>query len=123
MGLETDERRLLVEKGGHARYVPSGHLLYASEGVLLAAPFDPERLELTGPAVPVIEGAMTGLPGEPSITHFAVSRNGTIIYLPGSFQSAKRSLVWVDREGREEALRVEPRYYGRPLISPEGLRE
>ena len=32
------------------------------------------------------------------------------------------SLVWVDREGREEILSAEPRGYGHPRISPDGTR-
>ena len=68
-----------------ARYARSGHLVYASRGSLLAAPFDVERLELTGAAVPVIERVMMGLPYENGIAEFAVS------------QSGKRSRIWLVR--------------------------
>ena len=54
--LRTGERKLLIEGGTDARYVSTGHLLFAREGRLMAAPFDVERLEITGPEVPVIEG-------------------------------------------------------------------
>jgi hypothetical protein len=37
------------------RYVPTGHLILNRGTTLLAAPFDPTRLELTGPVVPVVE--------------------------------------------------------------------
>lgn len=47
--------RTLVEGGVFGRYLSSGHLLYAQGEVLFAAPFDRERLQLTGPAVPVLD--------------------------------------------------------------------
>jgi serine/threonine-protein kinase len=120
--LKTGERRLLVELGSHARYVSSGHLVYASKGLLMAVPFDAERLDLLGPAVPVIEGIMMGLPREPMLPHFAVSASGTLAYLAGPVLSARHTLLWVDRRGREESLNVEPRSYSLPRISPDGTR-
>src|SRR4029453_4071001 len=36
------------EGGADARYVSTGHLLFVREGVLFAAPFDLDRLDLTG---------------------------------------------------------------------------
>jgi serine/threonine-protein kinase len=120
--LKTGERRLLVERGSHARYVFSGHLVYASNGLLMAAPFDAERLELLGPAVPVIKGVMMGLPREPVLGHFAVSASGTLAFLAGPVLSARHSLLWVDRRGREEPLNVEPGPYALPRISPDGTK-
>ena len=47
--------RKVVERGAYyGRYVPSGHLVYVREGTLWAEPFDLDRLEVTGPPVPVI---------------------------------------------------------------------
>ena len=119
---KTGERRLLVERGSHARYVSSGHLVYTSAGSLMAAPFDAERLELLGPAVPVIDGVMMGLPREPAISHFAVSASGSLAYLAGPVLNAQHGLYWIDRQGKEESLNVEPRGYTWPRISPDGTR-
>ena len=38
--LETGVRKLLIESGSDARYVPTGHIVYASGGTLFAVPFD-----------------------------------------------------------------------------------
>ena len=38
--LESGERKILWEGGSAARYVPTGHLIYALENVLFALPFD-----------------------------------------------------------------------------------
>ena len=43
LSLRTGERRVLFEGGTYARYVPSGHLVYARAGELLAVPFDLKR--------------------------------------------------------------------------------
>ncbi len=52
----TGERTVLVEGGSDARYLPTGHLLYALGGTLLAVPFDVDRLEVAGGPVPLVEG-------------------------------------------------------------------
>ena len=36
-------------------YAPNGRLLFVREGKLLAQRFDPDRLEVTGDAVPIAE--------------------------------------------------------------------
>ncbi len=78
--LESDRQRILIDKGTHAQYVPTGHLVYAWAGDLLAAPFSLSELELTGPSVPVLEGVATGDEGG---AHFGVSETGSLIYVPG----------------------------------------
>ncbi len=54
--LETGERKLLMEGGLDARYVSTGHIVYASGGTLFARPFDLSRLAVTGGAVAVVGG-------------------------------------------------------------------
>ena len=59
VSLQTGDYRPLLEGAGHfARYVPTGHLVYAREGELRAVPFDPRRLEVTGPPVSVLEASL-----------------------------------------------------------------
>ena len=90
--------RKVVQRGGyHGRYLPSGHLVYIHDGTLFAAPFDLDRLEVTGQPVPALEGvtsnAVTGG------AQFAVSASGTLVYLPGqSSAPAHRSTGWITRE-------------------------
>ena len=56
--LADGRRKTLVPGGTSARYVPtangSGHLLYANKGTLFAIPFDLDRLETRGTAVPIL---------------------------------------------------------------------
>ena len=53
--LDSGRRDVVVERGADARYVPTGHLVYALDGTLLAVPFDVTRLTVTGDAVPLVE--------------------------------------------------------------------
>ena len=119
VSLKTGERRTLIDPGVHARYVPTGHLIYAWEGELLAVPFDLEKLKVTGPSVPVLKGVMMGPAGK---THFSVSESGSLVYLPGGARQAGRRLVWVDRQGGVEPLPLPPGSYRWAHLSPDGKR-
>ena len=56
--LVTGEQKVLLDDGADARYVPSGHLVFVRRGTLMAVPFDPVRLTLTGGPVAMIDGVM-----------------------------------------------------------------
>src|SRR5262249_49496868 len=53
--LPSGDRRLLIDDGSDARYLPIGHLIYSLSGNLLVVPFDLKNLKVTGRAVPVVE--------------------------------------------------------------------
>ncbi len=79
----SGEIRTLVPRGGEARYLSSGHLLYGVDGNLLLVGFDLETLTIVGDPRSIVQGIATGNLGE---AYFDVSDNGTLIYLPGSAQ-------------------------------------
>ena len=54
--LASDERIMLIDGGRDARYVPTGHLVYGLDGALLAVPFDLATRQVTGGAVPLVDG-------------------------------------------------------------------
>ena len=120
--LDSGRRHVVVERGADARYVPTGHLVYALDGTLLAVPFDVTRLAVTGDAVPLVEDV-----AQLNVTaHFAISNQGALVYVPrdaiGGLQR-QRTLVWVDRQGREVPIKgVPPRAYFYPRLSPDGTR-
>ena len=117
----TGERIVVVEGGSDARYLPTGHLVYAVGGTLLAAPFDLDRLEVTGGAVPLVEGVNRAT--QTGAVDADIARTGTLVYLPsGSSGGSARTLVWVDRSGTEETLAAPPRGYVYPRVSPDGTR-
>ena len=106
-----------VEGAIFARYVESGHLLYARDGAIFAVPFDPKRLRLLGTAVPVVELTWTPTDGTAG---FEVSPTGTLVYLKGSEWRVDRRLVWWDRSGNERPAVPEPGAYAEPRLSPDG---
>jgi len=118
LDLKTGERKTLIRAGSQAEYIETGHLIYADAGTLWAVGFDLAKLELTGDAVPVIEHVMS-LGG--GAANFSDSRRGTLVYVPMGGSKA-RSLVWVSRQGHEEALAAPPRSYVAPRLSPDGTR-
>ena len=54
--LDSKDRKLLVKASSNPVYVTEGYLLYNRLGTLMAQPFDADRLQLTGDAVPIAEG-------------------------------------------------------------------
>ena len=86
----------------------------------MAVTFDPERLEVKGTAVPVVEGVL-----QPPLTgaaQYSFSATGSLVYISGGVQSAQRRLVWVNRNGSEEPLAAPARGYRHPQLSPDGRR-
>jgi eukaryotic-like serine/threonine-protein kinase len=115
LALGTGEARYLFE-GRQARYLATGHLMYAEgDERVRVVPFDLKQLEVTGEPRPALENVFRG-PGLGAV-NFVVSETGTLVYVAGGFD---RSLVHVDRDGREMPIAVDPRGYRFPRVSPEG---
>ena len=88
--------------GSHPRYVPSGHIVFAGENSLWAAPspFDAARLEVLGPPVPLVNDFNRGAE---QLKAFAIADTGTLVYVRGS-PTRGRTLAWVDRAGSAVVL-------------------
>ena len=115
--LETSERRLLIQGGTFPHYLPTGHLIYARAGTLLAVLFDLARLEVTGDPVPIVEEVRQSARGA---AQFSFSSLGSLVYLSGGLGDAQRTLVWVDRQGAAQPLMAPLRPYLQPHLSPDG---
>ncbi len=118
--LDTHEKKILPIVGTNPRYSPSGHLLFERDGRVFAVPFDPQRLEITGQAVPVLDGVKTS--PNSGAADFTVSDNGSLVYLPENAFSHDGLIVWVDRKKQVKELAAPARHYGSPHISPDGER-
>ena len=121
VSLETGERRTLINGSSFARYI-DGYLIYITDGgTLFAAPFDLDRLEITGQAEPVVEQVRWRPAG--GIAHFAISRNGTLVYATGPPAGEEPvSLLWVDRTGQTVPITDERRAFWYPALSPDEQR-
>jgi serine/threonine-protein kinase len=118
--LDTGEYRTIVEDGGDGRYVPTGHLVFARAGALLAAPFDLERIRMSGPIATVLQGLR--MEGQRLVAQAGFSDDGTLVYLPGRASIDATRPVWVDRRGKVEPVGMPPRSYRSMSVSPEGQR-
>ena len=122
VSLETREWRVVAEGTGYARFSPTGHLISARLGSLFAAAFDPARLTLTGPAVPVLDDVQMNVAGG-LYADFDVSASGALVYVPGFSRPLERSLLWVNRQGhREPVTRTRRPFVTQPRLSPDGHR-
>jgi serine/threonine protein kinase/WD40 repeat protein len=119
ISLETRQEKVLVRGGYYARYVPTGHLVYARAGAIEAVPFDLATLEVAGPSVPVIEKML--LDSLNGAAQFAFSNNGLLVYAPGA-DTSRGIPTWVDRQGQVEPLSMPDRIYGSLKLSPDGKR-
>jgi Tol biopolymer transport system component len=119
--LRTGTQQILIRGGSDAHYAASRHMVYTAAGTLRAIPFDLSRLETSGTAVPVVSRIVTTGSGAGD---FAVATDGTLVYVdsPAGFAGIARTLVWVDRAGKEEAIAAPPRAYLHPRLSPDGTR-
>jgi eukaryotic-like serine/threonine-protein kinase len=120
--LKSGGRKVVLEGGSDARYLPTGHLVYALNGVLFAVPFDLKRLETTGGAVGIVEGIARSVTG---LAQFASSAGGSLIYIPGPVAgggSGQDVLGMVDRKGDIEPRKVPPASYWFPRASKDGKR-
>ena len=122
LDLETGVQKILVPGGSYPRYSPTGHIVYGVSGTLRAVGFNLERLEVTTNPLPVLDGVITKNTGA---ANFSFSRDGTLVYVPGTGvggSSPQRTLVWVDRDGREEPLDLPAGGYNWPRVSHDGTR-
>ena len=111
----------LVE-GDYPRYVPSGHLVYYTSNTMMAARFDPGRMELLGTPIAVMNG----------LQFFSLADDGKLYYSAGAGTAGASGptlqLAWVTRTGQASAVDPEWTFFrGADLsqgwsLSPDGSR-
>jgi serine/threonine-protein kinase len=121
--ISSNERRVVIKGGRDARYIPTGHLLYARDESVFGVPFDLGRLQPIGGAVPLLENIPNG-GAQGGASHFALSATGTLVYVGSGVSAAMGTPVWVDRNGREVAAVTTAPLAGvqHPRLSPDGHR-
>ncbi|HSD72947.1 MAG TPA: protein kinase, partial [Thermoanaerobaculia bacterium] len=119
VSLRTGEQRILLEDAAYPRFLPTGHLVFTRPGSLFAVPFSLERLEPSGPPVPLLDDLVTNFNFNRS-AEYAFSEQGTLVYVPS--RQFQRTLVWVDRRGAVERVPFPPGSYFEVALSPDGGR-
>ena len=114
VSVATGQARLLLEDARHAR-VMDDVLVYWRDNALFAVRFDRNRLEPRGPHVRAWEDVGVRV----RLRSWATAAD-TLVYWPSVRSS--RQLIWVARDGREEAVNLPPARYQSPRLSPDGRR-
>ena len=107
----------LVPKDSNAAYAPPGYLLYLDGDVLIAQPFNVDRLELTGQPFPLATGVGHSGTGRGA---FSVSDSGTLAYSGPILQSGR--LTWFDRDGERVGWASSEGQYLDFRLSPDQTR-
>ncbi len=122
----TGQTKTLLHSGYWPRYLPTsgdmGHLVYMHEGTLFAVGFDPQRLEIRGTPVPLLDdiGASSNIIDGGG--QFAFSDTGTFVYLSGRPENNVFPIQWLDATGKTTPLVAQPGIYNTPRLSPDGSR-
>jgi serine/threonine protein kinase len=120
--------RTTIAQARDARYLRSGHIVYAQGTALYAVAFDLDRLEVSGAPVRMVEDGIVQAETVPGgAAQYAVSDTGMLVYLerqPGaaSRRVVRRSLVWVYRDGTVQPIDLSPGDYSAARVSPDGER-
>jgi serine/threonine-protein kinase len=116
--LKSRQYRILLQDGAVPRYVPTGHLVFYRNGMLLAAPFDVDSLKVTGTEVPVVENvAPYGAGG----ADYAIANTGLLAYMQGASFGGGTVLKWADRKGAMQSI-TDIQLWGTGRLSPDGKR-
>jgi serine/threonine protein kinase/Tol biopolymer transport system component len=107
----------VITEGSQARYL-EGYVVFVRNDTLWGAPFDPRRRTLG--AAP--RALLPRLDTAAGAAHYALSADGTLIYVPRREEVRDRRLAWVDRRGAEQILPLAPGRYQRATLSPDGKR-
>jgi dipeptidyl aminopeptidase/acylaminoacyl peptidase len=116
--LDSRDLRFLVAAESAGVYADPGFLLFGRGEALMAQPFDPVSLTMTGSAVRVLDGPQVRFGGNRQLVSAAT--NGTLLY--GWRSSVDTRLEWVDRHGVRGPVLSDPGEYGDVSLSPDGSR-
>jgi Tol biopolymer transport system component len=116
--LTSNERHMLIKGGTTARYVSPGFITYGRLDKLFAVPWRPGQRDLSG-VVPITLSETPRLETEGS-SSYAISDDGTLVYVAGDPARLAQRIVWVDRTGKTESLPLSEREFESVNISPDG---
>ncbi len=120
LDLKTSETSVLLRGGTGARYISTGHLVYASGRSLKAIAFDVRQRRTRGESVLLPDLEVAGAPDN-GAADFALSGTGTLLFV-GPNLPRRRTVAWIDRQGHEQPLALAPNRYNYARVSPDGTR-
>ena len=109
----------LLAADSAAIFAPPGYVLFVRDRTLRARTFDPEKLELTGPAINVADDVLTN--ANLGFANVSASVNNSLTYVTGLATTSR--IVWLDRTGKEVGAVPGPaNNYFDLRLSPDGKR-
>jgi serine/threonine-protein kinase len=118
LDLATGEVKVVLERSSRAVALSTGRLLFARDGSLFTAPFDLDKLEVTGSPQIAVQGVLTVVVS--GAVQFAVSDSGALAYVPGGKTTEIFDLVWLGQNGMLEPASSEQGIYFQSALSPSG---
>jgi serine/threonine-protein kinase len=119
LDLRTHAITRFDQPGFTPQWVDAGFVVLGNpDGTVIALPFDPDKVQPTGPPVTIARDASQP---DPYSSRVAVSAGGSIVY-PRAGDAAPRRLMLVSRSGQATPLTPDPKGYGFPRFSPDGRR-
>jgi eukaryotic-like serine/threonine-protein kinase len=119
--LDSPDRTLVMKSAGSNAWFSRGYLLYLRKGTLVAQPFDPAQLTLSGGAIPIVEQIQQPPFGPPSGA-FTVSDRVLAYQTILDARGFPTALTWFDRAGKTLGTVGDRADYGDLEISPNGTR-
>jgi Tol biopolymer transport system component len=123
--LDGGTDKSLFASNSRVLYAHPNHLLFVRDATLMAQPFDPQGLSLTGTAFPIAESVGSTVPGANAaffgVAAFGVSTNGTLVYRVAT-EAAATELTWFDRSGKRLGVAPPNGVFFRPVFSPDQTR-
>jgi serine/threonine-protein kinase len=106
LSLEGGKRTVVIDDAEDARYVPTGHIVFARDGRMWAAPFDVKQVRVTAAPIMVLDDVMQSHNGThqgvlTGAMQVAISPVGQVAWITGGITPDRRSTIsWFDRQGR-----------------------
>jgi serine/threonine protein kinase/Tol biopolymer transport system component len=122
LSLDTGRWNVILEGGTCARYVPTGHILFARAGALYAVPFDAASLTIRGTAQKVVDDVL--MSPAMGVAEYATGGPGHLAYFTGGLLTIRPDLLTVDRGGRVLTTATVPFTVDRAglSLSPDGRK-
>jgi Tol biopolymer transport system component len=120
---EEQSMQRLLAGDRQAYYAPfpgssTGHLIFMRGATLMAQPFDPGKLALSGEPFSIADQVDSFAPRYGGL--FSVSDTGTLVYRHGN--GTQNQLTWFDEQGNPTATLGDSGVYSSPAVSPDGSR-
>jgi serine/threonine protein kinase len=116
--LDSSVNKVTLHAGSNMAYV-NGYLLFVRQDNLMAQPFDPDKLEFKGDAVPIAQQIQYSALRSKGM--YSVSQNGVLVYQSGG-GTLPSKFEWFDRNGRESASFGDRTPNVVAVLSPDGKR-